>query len=174
VSWRRLGRGEWAPLGVFLSVTFLWTWVVSFVAISAGEITTFTAFGGMWGPFVGVLVTRRLFPGERRHGSLAGLGWRWGQTRWQLLSFLLPVLYVGLAYLAVWGLGLAEVSDAPVADQAEMVVLWMAGAASVGAFLTFGEEVGWQGFLVPTVYRATGFTATSLIRGLLWSFGTTH
>ena len=50
MSWRRLGRSEWAPLGVLVAVTFPWTLVFSFVSISAGEITAFKAFGGMWGP----------------------------------------------------------------------------------------------------------------------------
>jgi membrane protease YdiL (CAAX protease family) len=86
-----------------------------------------------------------------------------------LISFFLPAAYVGLVYGAIWALGLGRLEDAPVVDQAVMVLTWMAGGATIGAFLAFGEEVGWQGFLVPEVSAITTFARTSLTRGLIWS-----
>lgn len=69
--------------------------------------------------------------------------------------------YVGLAYGAVWALGLGGLEDAPAVDQAAMVFTWMAGGATIGALLAFGEEVGWQGFLVPKVSAITTFGISS-------------
>ncbi len=52
---------------------------------------------------------------------------------------------------------------------------------AVGIFLTgtyglirsvssaLGEEIGWRGFLVPELSKATSFTLTSLISGIVWS-----
>jgi membrane protease YdiL (CAAX protease family) len=32
-----------------------------------------------------------------------------------------------------------------------------------------GEEIGWRGFLVPELFKSTGFTGTALITGVVWS-----
>ncbi len=139
------------------------------MAISAGKITTATALGGMWSPLVGLLVTRIIFPDGRRRGSLAGLGWRWGSTRWQLWSYLLPVLYVGAAYGATWAFGLAGFTEDPAGDVAVKVLTAIALGTVFNSIAALGEEIGWQGFLVPQLFRVVGFTKTALLRGIIWS-----
>ena len=72
----------WIRIATFVIVTFAWSAVFMYAAISAGEITSLVALGGMWSPLVGVFVTRLVFPDGRKRGSLAGLGWGWGATGW--------------------------------------------------------------------------------------------
>ena len=76
-------RDTWIRIATFVGVTYAWSWIFMYMAIAAGEITLLPAFGGMWSPFVGILVTRLIFPDGRRRGSLSGLGWKWGKTRWR-------------------------------------------------------------------------------------------
>lgn len=162
-------RDTWVRIATFVAVTYAWSFIFMGMAIASQEITLVSAFGGMWSPFVGILVTRLIFPDGRRRGSLGGLGWGWGRTRWQVASWFLPAIYVGIAHGAVWAFGLAGFTDAGPGTIAMFVLERMAMGLTIGAVLAFGEEVGWQGFLVPQLYRLTNFTKTALFRGLIWS-----
>ena len=162
-------RDTWIRIATFVGVTYAWSWIFMYMAIAAGEITLLPAFGGMWSPFVGILVTRLIFPDGRRRGSLSGLGWKWGKTRWQVTSWFLPALYVGLAHGAVWAFGLAGFTDAGPGTIGLFVLKRVVMGLTVGAVLAFGEEVGWQGFLVPRLYKLAGFTRAALLRGIIWS-----
>jgi len=162
-------RDVWVRVATFVGVTYVWSWIFMYLAISAGKITAASAFGGMWSPFVGLLVTRIVFPDGRRRGSLGGLGWKWGKTRWQLWSYFLPVLYVGAAHGATWAFGLADFTDASVGKIAVQVLNAVALGTIFNSIFAFGEEIGWQGYLVPQLYGIVGFTKTAFIRGIIWS-----
>lgn len=162
-------RDAWIRIATFVAVTYAWSCIFMGLAIRDGDITLATALGGMWSPFVGVLVMRLIFPDGRRRGSLAGLGWKWGRTRYELGSFFLPALYVGVAHGVTWAFGFAGFTDASAGTVALLVLKRMLMGATAGAVLAFGEEVGWQGFLVPRLYMMMSFTKTSLVRGLVWS-----
>lgn len=159
----------WIRIATFVGVTYAWSWIFMFLAISAGKITAVSALGGMWSPFVGLLVTRIVFPDGRRRGNLAGLGWKWGKTRWQLWSYFLPVLYVGAAHGAAWAVGLADFTDASAGKITVQVLSAVALGTVFNSIFAFGEEVGWQGYLVPQLYRILGFTKTAFLRGIIWS-----
>jgi membrane protease YdiL (CAAX protease family) len=162
-------RKLWVRVATFVGVTYVWSWIFMYLAISAGKITAVAAFGGMWSPFVGLLVTRIVFPDGRRRGSLGGLGWKWGRTRWQLWSYFLPVLYVGAAHGAAWAFGLAGFTDASADKIVVQVLSALALGTVLGSIFAFGEEIGWQGYLVPRLYGRLGFTKTAFIRGIIWS-----
>jgi membrane protease YdiL (CAAX protease family) len=162
-------RAVWARIATFVGITYVWSWIFMSMAISAGKITTIAALGGMWSPFVGLLVTRIIFPDGRRRGSLGGLGWRWGRTRWQMWSYLLPVLYVGAAYGATWAFGLAGFTNDPAREIAVGVVRAIALGTIFNSIVALGEEIGWQGYLVPQLFGTVGFTKTAFLRGLIWS-----
>ena len=162
-------RDIWIRIATFVAVTYAFSSIFMYMVISSGEITALTAFGGMWSPFVGVLVTRLIFPDGRRRGSLAGLGWGWGKTRYQVMSYVLPILYVLATYVVVWLTDVGRFTDAAPGTVA-MWALKNVGTGFVTATIfAFGEEVGWQGFLVPQLYRITDFTKTALLRGIIWS-----
>jgi len=159
----------WVRVTIFVAVTYVWSWIFMYMAISAGRITPIAALGGMWSPFVGLFVTRILYPEGRRRGSLAGLGWKWGETRWQLWSYFLPVLYVGAAHCAAWAFGFAGFTDAPAGTMAQRILGAIALGTVFGSIAAFGEEIGWQGYLVPHLYRRLGFTRAAFTRGIIWS-----
>jgi len=162
-------RDRWVRIATFVAITYLWSFIFMGMAIKDQEITLLTALGGMWSPFVGILVTRIIFPDGRRRGSLAGLGWGWGKWGWQVGSWFLPALYVGVAHAVLWVTGLEGFTEAGVGDIATFVLKRMAMGLTIGAALAFGEEVGWQGFLVPQLYKLGGFTKAAFTRGIIWS-----
>ncbi len=74
----------------YLLLTFAISLVWYALIIRAGTIQAahgLYVYGIMWTPGVSALVTRLYW----QH-SVRGEGWRWGATRWQLLSYLVPIL----------------------------------------------------------------------------------
>jgi membrane protease YdiL (CAAX protease family) len=120
----------------------------------------------MWCPGVAGLATQWIC-----HGTLRGLGWRWGSTRDQLISYLLPVLYGGLVYGLVWitGLGSFDESQLPAGGLARFLGSVVTAGFVQSLIFATGEEIGWRGFLVPHLSRVTSFRNTALISGAIWS-----
>ena len=54
-------------------------------------------FGLMWCPALAGMLTLRL-----NARSIADLGWKWGETKYQLHSWYIPLLYASIAYAIVW------------------------------------------------------------------------
>jgi uncharacterized protein len=54
----------------------------------------------MWSPGVAGLTTRYIY-----EGNLPNHGWSWGRTRYQLLSYLIPIVYALVVYVIVWMTG---------------------------------------------------------------------
>jgi membrane protease YdiL (CAAX protease family) len=117
--------------------------------------------------------------------DLGSLGWRWGDWKYQHLSFLIPLAYVAIAYVMIWVLGLGDWYDKSFVEEVRtgyMLESWsdesiialrlvLAGTVSFVLLLpgVLGEEIGWRGLLVPTLSKNLGFTQVALLSGLLWS-----
>ncbi len=93
-------------------VYLLFTWTVSsvfyFLIIkSAGTNAASGAYtpGLMWCPAMGALLTCK-YLGR----PVASLGWQWGQTRYQVLSYLIPLGYATLTYTIAWSTGIAALN----------------------------------------------------------------
>jgi membrane protease YdiL (CAAX protease family) len=172
-----------SPVAVFLSLTVALSALFSAAIVTAGRLEAgrgllVTAL--MWSPGLAALATC----GICRIG-VGALGWRWGGTRYQLESYLVPFLYSLVAYSLVWLLGLGGVpSRSFLADsQAQFGIagLGPGGAATLRVLLTasfgfpgsvasaLGEEIGWRGLLVPRLHARFGFTTAALLSGLVWT-----
>src|SRR5215475_12927561 len=99
-------------------VYLLVTWAVSslfyFLIIkSAGTNAASGAFttGLMWCPAVGAFLTCK-YLGR----PIASLGWRWGQTRYQVVSYLIPLGYSTFTYSIAWLTGIAASNPIQTAD----------------------------------------------------------
>lgn len=121
----------------------------------------------MWCPGVAGITTQLI-----HHRTLRGLGWKWGSTRDQLISYFLPVLYGGVVYGLVWAtaLGVFDAGQVPAGGMGR----FLAVIATIGFLQSLlsatGEEIGWRGFLVPHLSRVTSFRNTGLISGGIWAF----
>lgn len=169
-------------IALYLVLTFAFSSVFYFLIITAGTLRAqggLYVYGLMWSPGVAALLTRWL-----RQRNLKGMGWGWGATRYQVLSYLIPLAYAAAAYLPVWLLGLGDFNadflrqvaarfgwegQSPAATLAFFLLL--AGTVGiVGSCLSaLGEEIGWRGFLVPELAKVTSFTRTALLSGIVWS-----
>lgn len=120
-----------------------------------------------------------------RGRNISSLPWRWGGFGANWAGYLIPVVYVAVAYGLIWvfGLGgfgnaetLAEwqaqlgLPDAPIWVVIALMVVLMAVVQFVKSLGTIaGEEIGWRGFLVWELRKLMSFEATCLVSGLLWA-----
>ena len=168
-------KGVWLFLGLTLVFSAIFWLLILFLQGSRLYVT-----GLMWSPGVAALITCKM-----TGRPIAALGWRWGETRRQVQSYLIPFGYALAAYLVVWltGLGGFYNHDAVAGiaaaygwqglpDGAVIVcyVFLIGGAGMAGYVSTaLGEEIGWRGYLVPVLAERWSFVRLSLVSGLIWA-----
>jgi hypothetical protein len=89
---------------IYLFFVLLFSSVFYFLIIRAKHLGSgggLYVLGIMWCPALAAFATLKL---NRR--SLTDLGWRWPATKYALMSWYIPLLYAGIAYLTVWVSGL--------------------------------------------------------------------
>lgn len=168
---------------LFLLLTLLISSVFYFLIIKSGHMGggwgAYVA-GLMWSPGIAALLTCKLL---RR--DLRSIGWGWGQTRYEVIGYLVPLGYSLAIYAFVWLTGLGGFYDksfvnrvtesfglGPIPAWASMTLyfLFTATFTVIRDFATtIGEEIGWRGFLVPELAKKHSFPATAMITGLIWS-----
>jgi uncharacterized protein len=166
----------------FLVITFALSSIFYAIIISIGKLGAGNGvyvYGLMWCPGTAALITCRL-----RKISFSELGWKWN-TRYALISYLIPIVYGLLAYLAVWSGGFGKFpNDDFVKSVATsynfknfppsiVIALYVLLHGTIGMASStasaLGEEIGWRGFLAPQLAKVTSFTKTALIGGVIWS-----
>src|ERR1700678_576046 len=168
---------------LYLLITLALSSVLYFLVIKSGHI------GGargqdvvvlMWCPGVAAMLTSKDL--GRQIGTL---GWKWGQPRYQVMSYLIPLAYATVTYSIVWLTGLGGFYDKTFVDGIIKsfglgplrpwagISLYLVFAATAGMVRScataLGEEIGWRGFLVPELAKRFSFTTTALISGCIWS-----
>jgi membrane protease YdiL (CAAX protease family) len=122
--------------------------------------------GLMWCPGVAALATRLFYQKDLR-----GMGWGWGKTRYQVLSYVLPLLGALLVYGTVWLTGFGGFSDAALTMKRPLAVsLFLMATVGflINVVFALGEEIGWRGLLVPELSKVTGFGGVGAISGAVW------
>jgi membrane protease YdiL (CAAX protease family) len=175
-------RSSRQQVGMYLLIVFAFSSVFYFLTLRAhtlGAAGGLYVFGIMWCPALAAVTTLKL-----NGRNLADLGWKWPQTNYAAQSWFIPLLYATIAYLVVWSLGLGGFPNHVFMDQvASRMGLHVSPVASTAVYVllagsfgvikstasALGEEIGWRGFLVPELFKSTGFTGTALISGVVWS-----
>ncbi|HEY0609547.1 MAG TPA: CPBP family intramembrane glutamic endopeptidase [Chitinophaga sp.] len=133
----------------------------------------------MWCPGLAALLTCLV-----RGIPVTSLGWKWGENKYQIWSYVIPFLYALVAYLAVWISGkggfynkefVAKVAKGLSWNLPDgvVIILFVLLTGIFGMVRSMasalGEEIGWRGFLTPHLAKINSYTATSLWMGLIWS-----
>lgn len=137
-------------------------WAISAGSMRAGGMLA--GLGGMWSPGIAAILTQLIYK-----QSLRGFGWGWGKTRFQVWSYVIPILYVGAVHGIVWLSGLGDFNSDPLTVSLGSTLKNIALVTVGGSFFALGEEIGWVGFFVPQLAKITSFTKTALLRGIVWS-----
>lgn len=154
------------PILMFLGITLALSAILYIPIIGMGMGTQgLLTLGIMWCPGLAAILTSLIC-----YKSIKGLGWHWGKTRWQLLSYFLPFGYAGIVYGLIWISGLGQLdlmtlsSMVTVQGAIRLLVL-----ATLGTGITaLGEEIGWRGFLVPEMAKDLDWIRVSLYSGVIW------
>jgi membrane protease YdiL (CAAX protease family) len=154
---------KWKEIIVFLALTLVFSSVFWIIIIDSGfqsKNAMLHVFGLMWSPGLAAIFTSLLF-----HKSLRPIGWKWGKTRYQLLSICLPIIYATLAYSFVWLVGWGRINKDFSVDLVEFLTVGIL----FSLLFALGEEIGWRGYLVPRLFKVTSFFSVCLISGIIWS-----
>lgn len=149
-------------------------------AILAFGFTQLLALSIMWSIGLAAMAALKL-SGQ----DLSSLGWGWGQTRYHVIAFALPIIYGAVAYGVAGAAGLADFASGdrlhrivesqgfqtlPFAIGVFLSLLLASTVGMIGSMASaLGEEIGWRGFLTPRLTALTGFVAATLITGLIWA-----
>jgi membrane protease YdiL (CAAX protease family) len=160
-----------------ISIPLYWP-IVRERSIDAGN--DFFVLGLMWSAGIAGLITRLVF-----EKSVRGMGWKWGRWKYQWASYFIPIAYSSVVYipllLAGYGKFARKAANAQpllhsfglhTTSTAVLVAVSIAFDATVSVIpngiVGMGENLGWQGFLVPELAKITSYTRLSLIVGILW------
>lgn len=167
----------------FLILTLAFSSIFYFLIIKSGHLGSARGsyvLGLMWSPGVAGMLTRKIC-GQ----SLSMLGWKWGNSRYQMMSYLIPLAYATIAYGLVWIFRLGGFYDRQfISNMGQSfglgtlpawaaMALYFVFAATTGMIRScssaLGEEIGWRGFLVPQLAKSHSFAVTALLSGIIWS-----
>lgn len=170
-------------LATYLLLTFGLSSIFYFLIIKSGHLAAaggMYVLGIMWSPATAAILTCKIFGRD-----LGTLGWKWGKTRYQVASYLIPLGYATVAYVFIWVFRLGGFYDHEFVSRLTQrfglgslpdwasISLYFVLAGTVGMVRScasaLGEEIGWRGFLVPQLAKMTSFTNTALISGVIWS-----
>ena len=134
----------------------------------------------MWCPALGALMTCR-YLGR----SVSTIAWRWGDTRWEIACYLIPLAYALVIYVPAWITGIGKFYNRQFLDLVSKdfgfgplpawasIALYFFFTATIAVIkdgaTVIGEEIGWRGFLVPELAKSNTFAKTALISGVIWA-----
>ncbi len=132
----------------------------------------------MWCPALAGMLTLRL-----NGRSIADLGWKWGETKYQIRSWYIPFLYASIAYAIMWIFHFGAFGNPAYYDSYDQV--HASGRSAVDFRRSGNFSLGTYGWfaafprarrrdrvarlLGSRTIKTTSFTATSLISGIVWS-----
>jgi len=181
---KALNTPKQQPIATCLVLTLLASsivWLLTLHATHACRIAgRIFGYGIMWCPALATLITCRL-SGRK----MLDLAWKWGESRYMIACYLIPLLYSLVAYLVIWVSGVGGFYYKAFVSQVAhefgweglpvglLIVTFFVVNGVIGLFgsmaMALGEEIGWRGFLVPELGKRMGYTGVSLTSGLIWA-----
>lgn len=171
---------------VFIIVVFSLTWLMAFIAWRSGGIDNLLLFPVLLilAMFIPGLTAAVMFKWLAK-GELGYAGLRWGNKRYLATAYLLmlaiSLVTYGITLALGWGridreavtfvglfatLGVSVNLPAPVILGA-VVFTALTTAVIVNSIYAFGEELGWRGFLLPSLLHL-GKLKALVISGAIW------
>ncbi|GAB6862863.1 CPBP family intramembrane glutamic endopeptidase [Haloplanus litoreus] len=155
------------PVAAFFFLAYAFSWVGWLpVVIGMGEpIRTLSFVAGGFGPALAGAVVTWLDGESVRAWARQIVRWRVA-PRWYLAAFLLPLLVVGLASVAIVLLG-TTVDPTVLSGRLSLVLGSYVFVALIGGG---NEEPGWRGFALPRLEERYAPVPATLILGVVWAF----
>ena len=170
-------KKEKRTLALYLIIVFAISIPIEILWIIFGEAGTGLAALLMLLPAIVAIILKLIF---FRKEPLLGLGLG-KKPVYYLLALVIPLVYIGLSYSLYWlftpeafagtGVFVEEISAAFKVQNPNAAFIFMAIAVSIlsNTPITFGEEVGWRGFMFPIMYKLWGRNKALITSGLIWA-----
>ncbi len=172
-------RETWGTILIFVVIVTGLSMMFHFAIVKLAPTSLYVG-PLMWCPAVAAMLTLRI-----RGRVISSLPWQWGEWRFNLRAFLVPVFYIAVAYSLIWVLDLGGVPNKQSlmdwADETGLegvgspvlivsMVLLLGTVGCIRAMSTIvGEEIGWRGFFIWELRKVLPFGGTALICGVFWS-----
>lgn len=170
----------WRAIGLFLLILVVLSAIINVVMVQRGGATLLIITALMWVPGIAALLSCRILK-----RPVASMPWGFGEWRWNVLAWALPIMFGLAMYLPVWLFGLGGSAfgnpDTIAAWTKEMtggesnaagaiayVLLLGTIGIVVSASRALGEEIGWRGFLIWEMRKVMPFWAVGVVSGLIW------
>ena len=181
-------------IGIFLLITFLFSWMYEFVIVRGMMMGTFGELGAasvqlaiapvMFFPAIAVVITRLITKEGLEHATLAPVRMK-GTLKWWLVAWFAPSILILLgaaAYFFIYAedfdpaltafttmIGSTGGTDMGVHQLVLIQILTALFAAPLlNFFVCFGEEWGWRGYLLPKMLENHNIVTTLLVTGVVW------
>ncbi|MDT3437239.1 CPBP family intramembrane glutamic endopeptidase [Haloarcula sp. 1CSR25-25] len=163
-------RDSPVALGVFVAVTLLLSWTLSFVLIT-DTVPVYTTLLLMLTPATVALGIRRV----QGHSVLRTIGssLRGSTVRSLLFAVVYPLGFIGVAALLALTTGLGTYQAGP--ENIIVTAVRQGGVLLLVLFLfqslirMYGEEFGWRGYLLPELTARWGRVGATAAVGVVWA-----
>ena len=172
-------KKAWISICIFLLLLIFFSSIAYFAILNLNPTSIYIG-ALMMSPALAAFLTLRL---QKR--PLSELPWKLKDWRYLKYAYLSPTLYISLAYVMIWMLGLGQFYDSttiqewakelglnsssPILVAFVMIVLLGSVGVIKNIGSTLGEEIGWRGFFIFELRKIYSFKWVSIISGLVWA-----
>ena len=172
----------WKTIFIFLGLVFALTSPFHYAIVKLYPSRIYVG-AIMWCPAIAAIITLKI-----KGRSLSSLNWKWANSHYTKLSYIIPAMYAILTYALIWIFGLGGLSnEETILEWAKEIGLMgigtlnpsnavLAGVLLLGSVgvvramaTTLGEEIGWRGFFIYELRKVLSFTGVSVFSGLIWA-----
>lgn len=172
---------EWKRIGIFITLAYgiNWTsWIIIYsIAGSYEKITESPLLSFLWvllmfPPALSNILTR-IITKEGMENSLLSLKLN-GKMKYYIAPLFLPILIafiIGIICSFVFTDGFSiKAIDEQAGGFAGFAgnILYMISISAATAYITFGEEFGWRGYLYPKLEKLIGMPKAVILGGIIW------
>lgn len=161
-------NGSWKSLGVFIGLTFVWTWAFMIPAVTfvPERLRTILIIFAAFGPFLAAIFTLRIFEGKEKLKEWLRFIFRFRIPVILYIAgaFLIPLLIGYLQYLIYRILG-----GTPGFVGADPWYMYLFALIPTALLTGGNEEPGWRGYALPVLNKLTSPLLAGLILGIVHS-----
>jgi len=172
-------KEAWGTIGIFLLLLIVFSSIAYYAILKLNPTSIYVGLL-MISPALAAFLTLKI-----KKRSISSLPWSLKNLKYVKFSYLIPLLYVSIAYVLLWlfgfanfmnpetitewsnELGIAE-SNQPLVIAVMVILLLTVGVVkNLGS--TLGEEIGWRGFLIFELRKVMSFKALAIVSGVIWA-----
>jgi len=172
-------KEAWGTIGIFLLLLIVFSSIAYYAILKLNPTSIYVGLL-MISPALAAFLTLKI-----KKRPISSLPWSLKNLKYVKFSYLIPLLYVSIAYVLLWLFGFANFmnpetitewsNELGIAESnqpfviAVMVILLLTVGVVKNLGSTLGEEIGWRGFLIFELRKVMSFKALAIVSGVIWA-----